>query len=41
MPSRLQRQNGLLMYMCSEKYGMQQAVEIELSSRVMCRVLNL
>ena len=34
-----QRQNGLFMYLWYEKYGMQQAVEIGLSSRVMCRVL--
>ena len=39
MPSRLQRQNGLFMYLCYERYDMQQAVEIGLSSRVMCKVL--
>ena len=27
------------MYLCHEKYDLQQAVEIELSSRVMCKVL--
>ena len=39
MPSRLQRQNGLFIYPCYEKYDIQQAVEIGLSSRVMCKVL--
>ena len=39
MPLRLQRQEGLFMYLCCGKYGMQQAVKIGLSSRVMCRVL--
>ena len=39
MPPGLQRQNGLFMCLCYEKYDMQQAVEIELSSRVMCKVL--
>ena len=39
MPPRLQRQKGLFMYLCYEKYGMQQAVEIGLLSRVMCSVL--
>ena len=39
MPPRLQRKNGLFMYLCCEKYDMQQAVEIGLSSRVMCRAL--
>ena len=38
MPLRLRRQDGLFMYLCYEKYGMQQAVEIGLSSRLMCRV---
>ena len=36
MPPRLPRQKGLFMYLCYEKYGMQQAVKIGLSSRVMC-----
>ena len=36
---RLQRQNEPFMYLCSEKYDMQQAVEIGLSSRVMYNVL--
>ena len=36
MPPRLQRQNRLFMYLFNEKYGMQQAVEIRLSSRVIC-----
>ena len=40
MPPGLQSQSGLLMYPFYEKYGIQQAVEIELSSRVMCRVLD-
>ena len=39
MPHRLQEWNGLFMYLCYEKYDMQQAVEIGLSSRGMCRVL--
>ena len=32
------RWKGFFMYLCYEKYGMQQAVEIALPSRVMCRV---
>ena len=39
MPPRLQRQKRLFMILFYEKYGMQQAVKIGLSSRVMCRVL--
>ena len=39
MPSRLQRQNGLFMYLRYEKYEIQQAVEIGLPSRVMYKVL--
>ena len=39
MPPRLQRQNGLFMYLCYEKYDIEQAVEIGLSSCAMCKVL--
>ena len=37
--SPLTQQSGFFMYLCYEKYGMQQAVEIGLSSRVMCIIL--
>ena len=40
MPPRSQRQNGLFMYPCYEKYDVQQTMEIGLSSRVMCKVYS-
>ena len=41
MSSRLQGQNWLSMYLCYEKYGMQQAVKIRLiECKIIC-VLSL
>ena len=39
MPLHLQKQNEFYVPVSCEKYNIQQAVEIELSSRVMCKIL--